>query len=130
MTCFNKKTIYISIIILLLLLIYIKKRSNKYGYKNIETFIDLDEKNEADDEYVKIIKENTEKLKKRLNNLHQYYIYKLLETVFLKKTEINILSLLVKNKKKCNNNCMLQTKRVIVFLQNQVGKLEKIINDF
>ena len=130
MTCFNKKTIYISIIILLLLLIYIKKRSNKYGYKNIETFIDLDEKNEADDEYVKIIKENTEKLKKRLNNLHQYYIYKLLETVFLKKTEINILSLLVKNKKKCNNNCMLQTKRSIVIIQNQVGNLEKIINDF
>jgi hypothetical protein len=136
----TEKTIYL-LLIIFLIIIYIKNRNCKYGYANIETFeVECNEdktninkdfiKKEEDEEYIRIIKCDTKKLKKRLNNLHQYYIYKLLETIFLKKTEINILSLLVKNEKKCSNNCLLQTKRSIALLKNQVGNLEKIINDF
>jgi hypothetical protein len=136
----KEKHIYL-IIILLLVIIYIKKRNCRYGYKNMESFevecneddTDINEdfiKKEEDEEYIRIIKCDTKKLKTRVNNLHKYYIYKLLETVFLKKTEINVLSLLVKNKEQCGNECMLKTKRTISLLRNQVSNLEKIINDF
>mgnify|MGYP006076909245 CR=1 FL=1 len=141
MNYLKKKTIYILIIILLLVLICIEKKNIKYGYKNIDTFEvecnDDDDninedliKKESDKEYIRIINCDTKKIKKRLSNLHQYYIYKMLETIFLKKTEINVLSLLVKNENKCNNYCMLKTKRNIALITNQVSNLEKIINDF
>ena len=125
----TKKTVYLFLIIFLII-IYIKNRNCKYGYDNIEPYINLGKKSEVDDKYVNVINENTEILKEKLNKLNQYYIYKLLETIFLKQTEINILELLMKNETKCDSNCMLQTKRNIISLTSQINYLNEMINNF
>jgi vacuolar-type H+-ATPase subunit I/STV1 len=131
-------TIYV-LIIVFFIIICIKKRNLLYGYTNIETFINCSGddtefnkeyiRKDSDKEYIRIIKCDTEKLKDNLNKLNKYYIYTLLEKIFLKKTEINVLSTLVKYKNKCDNNCAFQSKRTINLLIQQIDNLNKLIND-
>ena len=123
----TKNTVYLFLIIFLII-IYINNRNKKYGFNNIESYIDLGKQSKVDDKYINIINENTEILKDKLNELNQYYIYKLLETIFLKKTEINILNLLMKNESKCNSNCMVTSKRNIISLEAEINYLNNMIH--
>jgi hypothetical protein len=125
----TKKTIYL-LLIIFLIMIYIKNRNCIYGYNNIEPYINLDKKSDVGKEYVNIITENTEILKEKLNRLNQYYVYKLLELIFLKKTEKIILSTFVKNKTKCDVKCMEQTNHNISLLNTQINNLNNMISKF
>jgi hypothetical protein len=131
---FNKNIIYM-LLIVLIIIVYIKQRCNKYNRHspfNIEQFANIELKNTELEQSNKLIEQtiiNNKKLKSNLENINKYYINILIEKILDLQTINDNLKTQNLNINECDATCQIKNLNLIKNNELEIERLNKIVDD-
>jgi len=131
---FNKNIIYM-LLIVLIIIVYIKQRCNKYSRHapfNIEQFANIELKNTELEQSNKLIEQtiiNNKKLKSNLENINKYYINILIEKILDLQTINDNLKTQNLNINECDTTCQIKNLNLIKNNELEIERLNKIVDD-
>ena len=130
-----KKNIIYMLLIVLIIIVYIKQRCDKYNRNapfNIEQFANLELKNTEIDQGNKLIEQtiiNNKKLKSNLENINKYYINSLIEKILDLQTKNDNLNADYLNINECDTTCQIKNLNLIKNNELEIERLNKIVKN-